>query len=134
MGARQKVRAITSELLQGYVDRRSGEKNPQDNPISHITIRKEVGTLASLWNKWAVPQGLVSGPAPTRNLTYRKQKSKPPFQTWEQVERKVARGGLTDEKEELWGSLFLTLSRVYPERPLAAPKTPINRPATGLPG
>jgi len=113
LGARQNARAINSESLQRYVDRRSEETNPQGNPVSHVTIRKEIGTFASLWNKWAVPQGLVSGPAPTRNLVYRKRKSKPPFQTWEQIERKVARGGLTEEeKDELWDSLFLTLPQI----------------------
>ena len=39
--------------------------------------------------------------------------TKPPFQTFEQIERQVARGGLSEfEKEELWDCLFLTLPEV----------------------
>jgi integrase len=51
--------------------------------VSHTTIRKELGTLASIWNRWGLPQGLVAGPAPTKGLVYKKAKGKPPFQTRE---------------------------------------------------
>ena len=40
---------------------------------------------------------------------YQKTREKPPFQTREQIDRKIARGGLpAKEKAELWASLYLT--------------------------
>jgi hypothetical protein len=85
------------------VDERSKETGQKGRPVSHTTIQKEIGTLASLWNKWALPQRLVAGPAPTRGLIYSKAKGKPPFATWKQITRQIARGGLTEDQEaELW--------------------------------
>jgi integrase len=46
-------------------------------------------------------------------LIYAKARAKPPFQTREQIERQIARGGLSaPEIKDLWGSLFLTLGQV----------------------
>jgi len=95
------------------VDVRSKEKSKFRRLISHITVKKELGTFASVWNKWGVPQKLVAGPAPTRGLVFRKTAGKPPFQTLEQIERQIARGGLTPARvSELWNCLFLTLDEV----------------------
>ena len=108
------VRSITTETLQGYVNARAKEKGRSGRTISHVTIQKEIGTLSSLWNRWARPLGLVVGPAPSKGLIYAKARAKPPFQTREQIERQVARGGFSAaEAKELWGSLFLTLSQVH---------------------
>jgi integrase len=107
------VGAVTTETLQGYVNARAREKGRGRRPISHVTIQKEIGTLASVWNRWARPLGLVDGPAPTKGLVYAKTRAKPPFQTREQIERQLARGGLpAAEIKDLWGSLFLTLGQV----------------------
>jgi integrase len=107
------VRSITTETLQCYVNARAKEKGRSGRPISHVTIQKEIGTLSSLWNRWAMPLGLVTGPAPGKGLIYAKGRAKPPFQTRDQIERQIERGGSTDvEMNELWGSLFLTLSQV----------------------
>jgi integrase len=107
------VGSITTDTLQCYVNARAREKGRSGRPISHVTIQKEIGTLSSLWNRWARPLGLADGPAPSKGLIYTKGRAKPPFQTREQIERQIARGGLTDaEAKELWGSLFLTLSQV----------------------
>ena len=55
----------------------------------------------------------MNGPAPTKGLIYAKSRAKSPFQTREQIQRQVARGGLSAfEAKELWGSLFLTLNQV----------------------
>jgi integrase len=113
LGENLSVRAVTTEALQGYVDARAKEAGRRKKAISHVTIQKEVGSLAAIWNKWALPQGLVKGPAPTRGLIYRKVRSKPPFQTYEQIERQIKRGGLEPAEEvELWDSVFLTLPEV----------------------
>jgi len=113
IGEKTAVRAITTETLQSYVDARSKEAGRRGELLSHVTIKKEIGTLASIWNKWALPQAFVAGPSPTKSLVYHKVKSKPPFQTWKQIERQISRGGLTAiEEKELWNSLFLTLPEI----------------------
>lgn len=44
---------------------------------------------------------------------YPKTGEKPPFQTWEEIERKVARGGLSEaEQKALWDCLYLMLPQV----------------------
>jgi integrase len=76
-------------------------------------LRKEIGTFSSIWNRWALPRGIVQAPAPTKGLIYKKSKARPPFQTWQQIERQVERGGLTEEqKETLWECMFLTLGEI----------------------
>src|SRR5271157_1468449 len=72
------LRAVTTETLQGYVNARAREKGRGRRPISHVTIQKEIGTLASVWNRWARPLGLVERPAPTQGLIYAKARAKPP--------------------------------------------------------
>lgn len=113
IGARVPLPSVTTALLQKYVDDRGTEIGRKGRPLSHATVRKEIGTFASIWNKWALPRGLVKGQAPTRGLIYRKSKGKPPFQTWKQIEHQIARGGLDEgQEDELWNSLFLTLPEV----------------------
>jgi integrase len=113
IGARIPFKGITTDALQRYVEERSQETGQKGKPVSHTTIQKEIGTLASLWNKWALPQRLVAGPAPTRGLIYSKGKGKPPFATWKQIARQIARGGLTEaQQEQLWDCLFLTLPEI----------------------
>ena len=82
-------KGITTDALQRYVEERSQEAGQKGNTVSHTTIQKEIGTLASLWNKWAMPQRLVAGPAPTRGLIYSKGKGKPPFATCAKVYQSV---------------------------------------------
>jgi integrase len=107
------MRAVATETLQAYVNARGKEKGRRGRLISHVTIQKEIGTLSSVWNRWARPLGLVDGPAPTKGLVYAKTRAKPPFQTREQIERQLARGGLSaPEIKDPWGSLFLTLGQV----------------------
>src|SRR5262249_2722350 len=99
IGARIPFKGITTDALQCYFDERSRETGVKGKPVSHTTIQKEIGTLASIWNKWAMPQRLVAGPAPTRGLIYSKAKGKPPFATWKQITRQISRGGLTVEQQ-----------------------------------
>src|SRR5207249_40337 len=60
IGARIPFKGITTDALQRYVEERSQEAGQKGNTVSHTTIQKEIGTLASLWNKWALPQRLVA--------------------------------------------------------------------------
>jgi integrase len=99
--------------LQSYVTARCREVGRRGELVSHVTVKKELGTLSSLWNKWGMRAGLVSFPLTLKNLEYTKAKEKLPFQTWEQIERHVVRGQLSAvDQEELWDALFLTVSEV----------------------
>jgi integrase len=112
IGARVGVRSIATETLQKYVNERSKERGRNGEPLSHKTIQKEVGSIASIWNKWGIRAGLVSGPAPTKGLVYSKTKTAQPFQTWRQIEQRIKRGGLSAaEQDELWDSLFLSVEQ-----------------------
>jgi integrase len=113
IGRETAVPTVMTEALQAYINARAKEKGRGGRPISHVTIQKEIGSLSSVWNRWARPLGLVDRPAPTKGLIYAKTRVKPPFQTRQQIERQVARGGLSAiEARDLWSSLFLTLNQV----------------------
>jgi len=108
IGARVGVRSITIDTLQQYVNERSKETGRNGQPLSHKTIQKEIGSFASIWNKWGIKAGLVSSPAPTKGLVYSKTKAAHPFQTWQQIEQRIKRGSLSSaEQEELWDTLHL---------------------------
>jgi integrase len=93
--------------MQGYVEKRLRDLY-RDKPIRPDTVRKEAATFRLIWN-WAVTQGHVTGPAPTKGLKYPKTEQKPPFMTREDIEKIIKRGGLTDEQEaRLWNCQFLT--------------------------
>lgn len=103
---------VTVGDVQAYIDRRLKEKSAEKN-IRPDTAKKEVATLRAVWN-WALSQELVSIHPPTKGLRYPKRDEKPPFMTWDEIARRLARGGLTDEEErELWGALFLTKEQVH---------------------
>jgi integrase len=52
----------------------------------------------------------LEGRFPAKGLRYPKFTEKPPFQTWQEIERRSKTGGLTEEQQaELWDSLYLTL-------------------------
>ena len=107
-GERQVVRALTPSLLQGYVDARCRQKGRNERRLSTTTVMKEQGTLRAAWN-WAVRGQALAGTFPGRALIYPKSEELPAFQTWAEIERKIARGGLTPhEIKILWSCLFLT--------------------------
>jgi integrase len=56
--------------------------------------------------------GLVTGTFPNRGLKFPKAEERPPFQTWQEIERQVARGVLPTEERELWDCVFLTLPEI----------------------
>ena len=108
LGEKLHVRALTRELLQDYINRRRAQKSNRGTAISPVTIRKELTTLSAVWT-WGMGEGLV-GTFPNKGLKYPKGTEKPPFQTWEEIEKQIERGKLTEkEQEALWECLFLTL-------------------------
>jgi integrase len=105
------VQTLTTAAVQEYIEKRSKQKW-RGKPIKPQTIKKELDTLRVIWN-WAVEMGLLTGHAPIKGARLKKGKEKPPFQTWEVIERTIRRGGLTKEEEaELWECLFLTQPQI----------------------
>lgn len=55
----------------------------------------------------------MTGDAPTKGLRYEKEDPKPGFMTWEEIERRVGRGGLSeDQVKGLWDALFLDTRQI----------------------
>jgi integrase len=101
--------ALNSLDLQHYIDTRALDPGLRGKTLSATTIKKELGTLGMVWT-WALAKGFVQEPLARKALRFPKTADKPPFQTMEEVQRKIAVGGLTElEIAELWDSVFLTL-------------------------
>lgn len=106
LGEKFPLAELSAVDLQRHVDRRIKEG------VSPVTVRKEINGLRTAWN-WGKRIGLVSGAYPNEGLVYPKTDEKPPFQTMEEIERRIRRGGLSeDQVSELWDSLFLTLPEI----------------------
>lgn len=102
------VRGLTLDDLQGYVQQRGREKGRRKGRVSPTTMRKELSTFSAVWS-WAKVTSRVEGPFPNKGLRFPKTNEKPPFQTKEEIDRQIARGGLTEnEQEALWDCLYLT--------------------------
>ena len=108
LGESRLVSQITQAALQDYVTTRASHVTANGTPISPETIKKEVVTASGLW-KFCQGKGWVKAASPTKGLKYPKGREKPPFQTFAEIESRIARGGLTErEIAELWESLILT--------------------------
>jgi integrase len=105
------VQSLSLAKLQEHVNRRAQKKGIHKRPLSPATIRKEIASLRAAWN-WAVQMGLVTGTFPNRGLKFPKAEEKPPFQTWQEIERQIARGVSATEERELWDCVFLTLPEI----------------------
>ena len=106
------IQSLTPADLQRYVDARSREPGIRGRKVTATTIKKALVTLKTAWN-WAVKVGLLHGKFPNDGLRYAKSKERPVFQTWEEIERQIKRGGLSEvEQADLWDCLFLTLPEV----------------------
>jgi integrase len=107
------VEGLSLANLQRHVDRRAMIKTHRGKPVSAYTIHKEVKTLRAAWN-WAAEMGLVDGVFPVlKKLALPRQDEKPAFQTLEEINRQVARGGLsTAEEAELWRNLYLSRAEI----------------------
>lgn len=105
------AQTITVGEMQTYVDRRLRECY-RGAPIGSETVRKEVATFRLIWN-WGVSKGCLVGVAPVGGLKFPKTDQKPPFMTWDEIQRIVARKGLnTEEEAVLWNCLFLTKDQI----------------------
>jgi integrase len=107
LGERFPIRELKLADLQGYVDRRAKAKGMSGRRLSSATIKKELVTLRTAWN-WAEKMGMVTGRFPYHGLRYPKSSEKPPFQTIDEIERRLKAGGITTaQRKELWESLYL---------------------------
>jgi integrase len=115
LGADFDLRKLTLADLQRHLNRRRKEGDPRRKkarhaPISPTTLRLEMSTLRAAWN-WAVLNGLVRGAFPSRGLQYPKADERPPFMTWEEIDRRVLAGG---DPSELWDCLYLRKEEIGP--------------------
>lgn len=108
---------ISLEKLKNYAHKRSLEKYRQ-RPISSRTIKKELSTFRQIWD-WAEENGFVPDRCPLLGANRRwklklpKPNERTKFQTWEQIERQIRRGGLTKSDVcELWKGLYLDEEQV----------------------
>ena len=134
IGANKSLSSLAHADLQFYVNQRSKQdsqfiqvKATDDKPakrkkVTAATIRKEIVTLNSIWI-WARDNDFVDRPLPKKGLKYKKGKEKPPFQTWQEIERKIQLDGLSDcEADELWHCLYLSRQQV--QQMLDSPSVP----------
>jgi integrase len=93
--------------LQGYVTTRSKESGIRGRKIQPETIRKEMVTFGTL-RRFAKARGWCDGDIDGKQIRRPKAEEKPSFQTWEQIEAEVKKGGLTEEQQrDFWDCLFL---------------------------
>src|SRR5262249_43447034 len=102
LGARFQVGGLTLNDLQGHVNARAKKKGIRGRKLSAMTLRKEIASLRAAWN-WGGLAGLVGGHFPNRGLKFQKLDEKPPFQTWGEIESRIAAGSLSEGQiEDLW--------------------------------
>lgn len=110
-GRRRACEVVTKADLQKYIQDRAREKYG-GKPIRAETIKKELDTLRSVWNR-AHKMDRVKRALDFDGLDWPRTKDKPAFQTREQIEQAVARGGLSEDRvADLWDSLFLAAAEV----------------------
>jgi integrase len=112
LGKTKSLSAIRGHDLQdGYINQRAGESYRKKS-IRPETIEKEINTLGMVWRR-AAKLGLVDSQPPTNGLVYPKGKEKLPFQTWEEIQRNIARGSLNKTQvREQWDTLFLSRRQI----------------------
>lgn len=112
LGSSALLAGLEAHDLQRYIERRSPAKGLHGRTLSAATIKKEIVTLRTAWN-WSFNMGLIHKPFPNRGLRFPKLAEKPPFRTFDEIRRRVERGGLTvAQTADLWDSVFLTLEDV----------------------
>jgi integrase len=112
LGDKFPVKKLKPADLQGHVTRRSKAFGIRKRKLSAYTMRKEISSFRTIWN-WAVQRGLVSTPFPNQGIVFPKMDEKPPFQSWEEIERQIKRGGLSDgEQQDLWDCVFLSVAQI----------------------
>ncbi len=111
LGEKYPLQQLQLGDLQRHVNERA-KKTYRGKKLSTATLRKEIASFRAAWN-WAVLSNLVGGTFPSKGLVFPKADEKLPFMTWSEIERRLARGGITKEVEaELWEALYLRRSEI----------------------
>ncbi len=98
--------SLNFAVLQNYINARAKCRGRRGKPMSATTIRKELVSFGALW-AWASRMGYVKQAFPKTGLRYPKIDEKPPFQTFAEIERRVARGKSTEAQQaDLWDCLY----------------------------
>lgn len=120
LGADVRFASLSLQRMQTYVNRRTKEGNRSGAKVSGKTVKKELTTFMQIWD-WARQRGHVDGPCPIKDpgrtrkwaVKIPKPKETERFMTWSEIERRIARGGLSDgQQKELWKYLFLDETQV----------------------
>ena len=112
LGGKFELEGMTLNHLQEHVNRRAKAKGLRGRRLSPCTIRKEIASFRAAWN-WGVQSGLVTGSFPNKGLKFPKLDEKPSFQTWAEIERRIALGGIVNgHVAELWDALYLQKAEI----------------------
>lgn len=112
LGATSSVEQLSVRKLQRYVTKRSEEPGLRGHTVGTGTIRREMKTLSMVW-QWAVDNKHIEGVCPKQGIRYPKEREKPPFQTWREIEQRIEAGRLSKHQQaELWDCVFLTLDEI----------------------
>lgn len=107
--------ALTTDDLQKYINARQKEPGLRGKTVAPATVKTEIATLSYVWDNYALPRKLVAATFESHFglLRFGKGRTRPPFQTWEQIERRIARGSLAASQiVDLWECLFLDLNQI----------------------
>ena len=111
------MKNIDLDALKEYRRRRNSQKF-HGRPISDATIKKELVTFRQIWT-WAKQNDYLDIQCPLLDeghrwkIQFEKKNARDKFKTWDQIERQINRGGLTDDQmQELWEGLYLDQSQV----------------------
>ena len=114
LGERTTMATLTLDAMQNYANVRTKADNRYGGTVSGQTIKKELTTFMQIWD-WARQRGYVKRPCPIKDpirphkwaVKMPKAQRRPKFMTWDEIERRIARGGLTPQQEtELWKYLY----------------------------
>ncbi len=112
IGADKKARAVNARVSQKYINLRSKDPGIRGGCVSPATIKKEITTLKTIF-RWAKDEELIESEFSTKGLRFPKGKEKPPFQTMEEIRRKIECGGLAEQQaDEHWDCLFLSTKEI----------------------
>ncbi|HEY4309326.1 MAG TPA: tyrosine-type recombinase/integrase [Pirellulales bacterium] len=101
LGGRFLLNGLSMASLQKHIERRQADVLP-------VTIRKEINSFRATWN-WGERMKLVQGGFPSRGLVYPKIDEKPPYMTFQEIERRIKAGG---DPDTLWETLYLDADQI----------------------
>lgn len=103
---------ITAATLREYVRVREGEPGKHGQTVSAVTISKELATFRQLF-EFAANERLVAGDNPLKHVRKPRPAQKPRFMTRDEIERAIARGGLSDaDIAAFWECMFMSETEV----------------------